>query len=99
MSYEADGVQVGTDPVPVCTIGPSGVIVQVLSGGPVWFGGEDVEPGKGLLLAQLAGWQTLPGGNAVSSGIGQPPVPLTLYGVTESGEARVGYLRHMLPTS
>lgn len=100
MPYEADSVQIGAkEAVPVCTLGPSGAVVQVLSGGPVWFGGEDVEAGKGLRLAEMAGWQTLPGGIAVASGIGEAPVPLTLYAITESGQARVGYLRHMLPNS
>lgn len=99
MSYETGGVQVGTEPVPICTLAQTGVVLQNLGGAPVFLGGEDIEAGKGLRLDESDGWQTLPGGYAVPSGIGEAAVPLTLYGVTATGEARIGYLRHSLPPS
>jgi hypothetical protein len=100
MPYEAGGVDVAADEaVAICTLGPSGVVVQNLGGAPVFLGGESVEAGRGLRLDETDGWQTLPGGYSAPSNIGEAAVPLTLYGITESGKARVGFLRHNLPPS
>lgn len=98
--YEAESVEVGAEEsVPITTLGPTGVIVQNLAGEPVTLGGPGVKAGHGLRLAVEDGWQPLPGGYASVNGLGQKPQVLELHGITESGTARVAFLRHNLPSS
>lgn len=96
---ETESVEVGTKPTPICALGPTGLILQNLEGPPVTVGGEDIEAGHGLRLAVEDGWQPLPGGYAAAIGLNEAPVALVIHGVTESGTARIAYLRHDLPPS